>query len=303
MTSTRPRVDRLPVDHVLTGYFALMLALSCIEAPRLPHPARPIAIHAGGLLVSWLLPIAVRRMSEGPRWIVRTIVSLAMVPIAFEEVGRLVPYVSPDARESWLLRADRWLLGSDPTRWTGSAEAFPWLTEFLQIVYFLFYFLPLALSVRLFLRRDFRAIEHAMLVIVLGFLLSYLGYFLIPARSPYHLYAYPFELRGLWVTEALRKTVDALEAVKYDCFPSGHSEIAMLVAALARRYDRAAYRVFFGPIGVLLPLSTIYLRYHYAVDVIAAVAFAWVTWKVAAWLEREAGRPAWRLAAAPKPAA
>jgi membrane-associated phospholipid phosphatase len=285
-TSGRTIGGRVPADVVLTGYFGLMLLLSIVEARHLPHPARAIGIHAGGLLVGLVLPLAASRLRASVADVLRGAVCMALVPVAFEELGRMVPYIAPDARESWLLYADRILFGSDPTRWTGSTERFPWLTEILQCIYMSFFLLPLALAIVLVAKRDFRALEHSTLVVLLGFFLSYLGYLLVPARSPYHLYAYPFEFEGLGTTPWLRDLLEFLENNKYDCFPSGHSEVAILIAALARRYSRRSFWLFFGPIGVLLPISTVYLRYHYAVDVVAAVLLAVGTWKLAALLER-----------------
>jgi len=280
------RGGRVPADDVLAGWFALMLALIALNLRVLPEPGAVLAVHAVGLAVALAIPCVARRLPADRAHLLRAALSIVLVPLAFEGLGRIVPYVSPDPRESWLRRADLLLFGSDPTRWTGSSERFPWLTEIFQLVYMSFFFLPLALAIGFVVRRDLRALERATLVIVLGFFLSYLGYVLVPARSPYHLQSYPFEMKGVLLTPTLRWTIASLENVKYDCFPSGHSMIAMLVAALAWRHDPTKLRYVFAAIAVLLPLSTVYLRYHYAVDVLAAVPFAAITWKLADALDR-----------------
>jgi len=240
---------------------------------RLPEPTRPILAHAAMLAAALLVPVVARRLSERAAWIVRVVFCLAIVPVAFDEVGRAIPFISPDSREYWLTRADKILLGSDPTRWTGSVESLPLLTELMQLVYTSFYFLALALSIRLFLKRDYRAIEHAMLVLVIGFLLSYLGYFLVPARGPERFLPHGAPLEGVAAAAAVRAWIDRVEPVKRDCFPSGHAEISLLVAALAWRYHRPAF-LLLGPVALLLAFSTVYLRYHYAVDVLAGAALA-----------------------------
>jgi membrane-associated phospholipid phosphatase len=252
-----------------------------------------VGVHAAALAGVLAVGAVASRLRYEAAQCVRAASCLAFVPLAFEEIGRIVPFVNPDRREHWLRRADQLLFGSDPTRWTGSVEQWPLVTEALQLVYASFYFLPLVLAARLIARRDFRAMEHCALVVVAGFLGSYLGYLLVPARTPYHLYAYPNELRGLWLTPWLRETIDRLEGVKFDCFPSGHSEIALLLAACAWKHDRPAFWAFFGPIGLLLPVSTVYLRYHYAVDVLAAVLWAAATWALVRALGRRWGRGTW----------
>jgi membrane-associated phospholipid phosphatase len=284
---------------VLAAWFVLLLAVIALDFRAIPSPGIAIAAHGAGLLVALAVPWMAKRLPAERAHVLRAAVSLLMVPFAFEALGHLVPYVSPDSRESWLRRADLLLFGSDPTRWIGSSDRFPWLTEVLQLVYMSFFFLPLILAARLIARRDWRGLERATLVIVLGFFISYLGYLLVPARSPYHLQSYSFELEGVLLTPALRWTIATLENVKYDCFPSGHSMIAMLVAALAWKHDRRAFWWGLGGIGVLLPLSTIYLRYHYAVDVIAAVPAAWLTWWLASVLDVRSNRGGAPAAASP----
>lgn len=267
-----------PVDAVAFGWYVLLLAVTLLELGNIPNAALFLLAESAGLLGCLAVPILARRLSFGKALALRAVAFCVLVPLGFEIVGRLVPYASPVSRESWLVAADKRIFGSDPTQWTGKTELWPWLTEILQWIYSSFYFLPIVLALRLAMRKRLKALEDSMLVIVLGFFLSYLGYFLVPARSPYHLFQYPFQFEGLFATPWIRATLDRLEGLKYDCFPSGHSQIAMLLAALAWVHDRSGFWWFFGPIGVLLPLSTIYLRYHYGVDVLAAVLFATATW-------------------------
>jgi membrane-associated phospholipid phosphatase len=247
----------------------------------------------GGAAALWLaVPRFAARMSYGRSLALRCALCCVVVPLTFEMVGRNVLYLSPDRRDSWLLHIDRVLFGSDPTRWTGDAERLPLVSEILMWAYSSFYFLPIVLAVRLTILRKLRALEQAILVIAAGFLVSYLGYILVPARSPYRLYSYPFELHGLWLFDGLRRAIFHLEALRCDAFPSGHSDVTWLVAALAWKHDRAAFRWFFGPVAVLLPIGTVYLRYHYGVDVLAGAFFAIVTWRMCMALERAGGRPA-----------
>jgi membrane-associated phospholipid phosphatase len=258
------RVLRQPVVEI--GFFVAMAALTAVLAAACGRA--PASVARAARIAFYYLAI----------------------PLTFEMVGRVVPYVSPDSRESWLLRADKLLFGSDPTRWIGWQEHAPALTELFQWVYSSFYFLPALLAIRLTFLRKFAAIDHVLLVVVLGFLISYLGYFLVPARSPYRLFHYPFELRGLWATPRLREWLTILEDQRYDVFPSGHSDVTFLVAACAWKYDRKSFFAFFGPVAILLPLGTVYLRYHYAVDVVAGAFFAVLTWRLAASL-RGAAKP------------
>lgn len=83
-------------------------------------------------------------------------------------------------------------------------------------------------------------------------------------------------LEGLFITAPLQDLLNRLEGVKRDAFPSGHTAITLLVVYLAWRFEKRLFVVFLPVAGALL-FSTVYLRYHYVVDVIAGLALALIT--------------------------
>jgi len=191
--------------------------------------------------------------------------------------------------DAWLIAADRWLFGVDPTVWLARI-AHPLLTEVLQIAYASFYALPLVVAIELYAgRREWRFRQWAF-VCGCGFFLSYAGYLTLPAAGPrftlHELDATARELPGLWMTPALRSFVDAgglvpagvpaadaLRLAPRDAFPSGHTIVTLLSMAWAWRY-RLRARWVVTVAGVLLVVATVYLRYHYVVDVLAGAVLA-----------------------------
>lgn len=272
------RSGRFAVDAVGVFWYTTIAILCIAHYAQLTEPAVQTGFFAAGAAACAGLSYILQKTSRTVALGARAVLFCLAIPLTFEMVGRVVPLVSPDARESWLRRADLVIFRSDPTRWIGDSERFPALTELLMLVYSSFYFLPIILAIRLWIFKKFDSIEHVMLVIVTGFLFSYFGYLLIPGRSPYQIYSYPFEFRGLFATPVLRDAVRAAESNRYDAFPSGHCEVTWLTAACAFRHDRRAFYYFFLPVAVLLPIGTVYLRYHYGVDVLAAIPFALVVW-------------------------
>ena len=55
--------------------------------------------------------------------------------------------------------------------------------------------------------------------------------------------------------------------------PSGHTQIVLMVLFLAHRYEKVLFYVFL-PIICGLILSTVYLRYHYIIDLMVGMALA-----------------------------
>jgi membrane-associated phospholipid phosphatase len=95
------------------------------------------------------------------------------------------------------------------------------------------------------------------------------------------------ELPGLYLTNFLREIVNAGESipagtpnpalvVQRDAFPSGHTQMTLLVMYLSIKF-KSRSRYFFIPNGTLLIFATVYLRYHYVVDLIAGAIFMVLT--------------------------
>jgi membrane-associated phospholipid phosphatase len=64
-----------------------------------------------------------------------------------------------------------------------------------------------------------------------------------------------------------------MEGIKRDAFPSGHTSVALLSVYYAVRFTPRLVPAV-APGVFLMILSTMYLRYHYLVDVLAGAALA-----------------------------
>ena len=134
------------------------------------------------------------------------------------------------------------------------------------------------------------AFRVSLCALLLTYYVSYLLYFVTPAMGPrFYLAEYQtLPLVGLWLTAPLQAILDGLEGIQRDAFPSGHTAIALIVLAMAARDQRHRFYPLLG-VTVSLVISTVYLRYHYVIDVIAGVILAAVCLGVTCWLYREQG--------------
>jgi membrane-associated phospholipid phosphatase len=121
------------------------------------------------------------------------------------------------------------------------------------------------------------------LVTVLGFA----GYLLVPAVGPYVYQAelFPTRLPGGERTHVFIQALDSLKGVARDCFPSMHTAHTTVVLAFAYRHARRLFFVYL-PVALGLYVSTLYLRMHYVVDVLAGFAVSALAVGVGPRLER-----------------
>jgi membrane-associated phospholipid phosphatase len=261
-------VDRIPLWWVFCMGHALVIGLILLIAGVLPASteSRPVPTASTS---------TARRGSILLGAFVRGWYPVLLIPITYKELSYLIPLIHPRDFDATLAAIDYRLLSVHPTIWL---ERFTWslLTEVLQLTYSCYYFLPIVLGIALW-RRRILVFYFWVFVVALGFYTSYLGYIAVPATGPRYLPAIAqsqtISLTGVWLFTTVRDMLDRAEGITRDCFPSGHTELTLLVLYYARSFHR---RVFWWllPIGTGVIISTVYLRYHYLVDVIAGALLA-----------------------------
>jgi membrane-associated phospholipid phosphatase len=201
---------------------------------------------------------------------------ILIIPTSFAELHYLVHNINQVDFDQLLINIDYSLFGTHPTVFL-EHWANPVLVEYLQIVYVSFYFLPMILGAILYLRKDREGFDYFNFVIVFGFYFSYLTYFFVPAIGPRFTldYLQTGPVRGLWVTDGLRNMLDSLENIQRDAFPSGHTEITLLTMIYSWKYSRKFFWIL-SVIGSSLIFSTVFLRYHYVIDVIAGILLTFI---------------------------
>ncbi len=198
---------------------------------------------------------------------------ILFIVLIYESLGNLIQYLQPDI-DPCLIHIDFFIFGVQPTLWM-EQWIVPWFTDIMSLAYLSYYFIPVVLIAVLYLKDRIAEFDRAMFVLALGYYVSFIGYLLFPAIGPRyaltHLYSVPLE--GSFLTDFVRDTLNALEHNKRDCMPSGHTQIVLMALFLAYRYQKFLFNLFF-PIICALILSTIYLRYHYVIDLLVGMALA-----------------------------
>ena len=147
----------------------------------------------------------------------------------------------------------------------------------MQFFYANFFWLAPSTSLILLARRRFAAFRATTLAVMTCFYLGYGLYVLLPAAPPRlvlaaeytkNLYGYPQFFSKLNAEAFSLLPVDSRAA-----FPSLHTAVSLVMLASAWRLLRGWFFVAL-PLAFGLWVSTIYLRHHYAVDLIAGALLA-----------------------------
>ncbi|MBS1854680.1 MAG: phosphatase PAP2 family protein [Acidobacteria bacterium] len=258
------------VDKVILTYFAFSVAMLLGWWSRIPYaPALLAANLAGGALI-----VFQAKRPNPTSWIFRNWYPLPFVASCYKEMALFIPAVRATDADGALAGLDYRIWGANPTVWLERWHH-PAFTEFLQAVYTLFVPAVLYVAWLLWRQRKYQDFQYYAFLIALGFLVSYLGYLAVPARGPRFLLKdlQHFPLQGLWLFRGMQHMLDTLESAHYDCFPSGHTELTILAWWGSRMVSGRLFRVYFAYTPCII-FATVYLRYHYTVDLLGGIVTA-----------------------------
>ena len=267
-----------PADVVTIGYQLILMITIVLCFSNIPGASGFLFYHA--LIIGFVLGLPYLGKGKIIN-LIRNWSPVLIVPTNFAELHYLVHNLNPIDLDSILIELDLLIFNVHPTVWLENLSI-PLLTEYFQWIYTTFYFIPIILGIILYRNSRFSEFYFLIFAFVLGFYLSYIGYFIVPAIGPRftidHLQTGP--LTGVWLTTAIREALNHLENVQRDAFPSGHTEITLLTMMYAKKYSKSYFYILLV-IGTSLIISTVYLRYHYVVDVIAGIILAVVVFMIA----------------------
>jgi hypothetical protein len=253
--------------------FGLYLVLTWLRLGLAAGFARWDALAFLGLIAADAALIAWCSAKETPlRWRLRLLFHPVAMNAAYMLMRTAVPAFHPALEDGLLQALDRRLVGGNLSL---RLEPFacPAATEALSFCYILF--MPyLLFSCLWYFIGDLKTLKKFYSGLFTLYGIGFLGYTLVPALGPWLAMADRFKapLEGWWITALNAKMVVA-GSNRVDVFPSLHCAVSSYFLFFDRRHKPLRYKCYLVPC-VGLWLSTIYLRYHYAVDVVCGFGLA-----------------------------
>lgn len=274
-----------------------------------------VALVCGAVL---LLAIRRRPQPGSALFILREMLPFLLCVLIYTNLHDTIGFVNPNDIHDHLLAIDVWLFGVEPCLWVEQFYS-RGRTEIFQLFYMSFAVLAPAVPLVLLFQNRLAEFRRTALSIIVCFYLGYGLYLILPAAPPRIVLASQFTknfggdpIRDLvrgptwpWETEtaiptpadskgiasmAAESTLSLLPTDSRAAFPSLHAAVSLLALGLAWRFTR---RLFFLllPLSLGLWASTIYLRHHFVVDLIAGFALAPIAYlltpRLEAWWARK----------------
>jgi hypothetical protein len=286
-------------DWLITGYFAVILMALAFGTG--PGRAESMLRVQGDLAVLWVGLVLTRGeiIKPGPfASLVYRLTIFGLVALSYFQLREILPAVSSRALDAQIFELDMRLFGFEPAlAWDKYVN--PQTTEWFSFFYFGYFFVLAAhLFPFLLVVRDRDLLARFSLGIYIVFCTAHTLYMAVPGYGPYQFLASEFqnELSGGVFWGLVRSAVDAGGAQK-DIFPSLHTAAPTFFALFSFRNRHITPFRYTWPIVTFICsqiiIATMFLRWHYLIDIVAGLALAtaavFVSERVAGW-EKERRR-------------
>ncbi|RLD96451.1 MAG: hypothetical protein DRI93_00970 [Aquificota bacterium] len=269
--------EKVRIEDLLTiAFCGIMALLTVSHREKIPNWVIHTFIDLLTALICFLIPWTTASKKDSFSFHLRHWYVIIVVPLNFMNLKGVIHGINPNNYDPLLIHIDHMLFGVNPTQWL-QKWINPWLTEYLQWAYMSYFFIPIILGLTLYKKKNYRGFRISTTIILIAFYLSYLGYLVVPAIGPRFTLPHDIPLKGVFLTDQLKALLNFLEPTPHDCFPSGHTAVAMVCLFLASRFSKRLYWIYLVLVSGLI-LSTVYHRYHYVIDIIAGILLALISW-------------------------
>lgn len=237
--------------------------------------------YLAGIMLAAALVVVSARTKGQLGWRLRLLYYPLMMNATYRFMAQVVAKIhTGPLYDAWLRSIDARLIGENLSL---RLEPFvrPLFTEILSFCYMLF--IPyLTLSMLWYFCGPLPLLKRFYLGLFSIYGIGFLGYIFVPAAGPHIAMSSEFRvaLTGGIFTR-LNAAMVSFGSNQVDVFPSLHCAISTYMLLFDRWYKRWRFRVYALPC-VGLWVSTIYLRYHYFIDVLVGFALA----AIVLWLAR-----------------
>lgn len=254
----------LPHEYLFNAFLlSVALRVAIADGPLDPSALTFCAYAVVGLaLIPWC------EASPTPRrWRTRLLWYPCVMGLSFFTLNHAIWHLGVPDADPVLTQIDIALLGAPATHYFGPIES-AWLTEFMMAAY-LFFFYYLIFGPYHYWRDDLVNFRKCFVGMFTLYAIGFTGYSIFPAGGP-HVDPSLTPLHGGPLTRFMLPVINA-GSNHIDVFPSIHGAASLYLLVFDYWHYRKRFWILLLPTCALW-VSTVYLRYHYVVDLLAGFA-------------------------------
>lgn len=172
-----------------------------------------------------------------------------------------------------LVEIESAIFGTQPSIVFSAFFSYKLLSEIMYFGYFSFYLLIASFTLYMFLKKK----EHfnkTVFQISASLYLFYLIFCFIPSAGPQFYFLFPDNaLPQGYLFEHIMHFIQRMAEQPTGAFPSSHVGVALIILILSRKMAPVFFK-FTWPFVFILILSTVFIKAHYAIDILGGIIIA-----------------------------
>lgn len=256
-----------PIDIITFAYIILTGVYVILGAAALDHIGshllmRLVFIGVIGLLIflNFTFP------NKGINFL-RSFYPLAFLGYFYPETDYLNNIIFPNLDPA-LSNLEVTIFGGQPSVWFSHYLPWKWFNELMNLSYFSYYVFIFMLCYWIY-NYERRHFQEAIFIVCMSFYMYYILFMLFPVAGPQFFLTPPDnQLPDAYFFRNLVKFVHLFGERPTAAFPSSHVGIMVILTYLAYKYAPKLLK-WMIPGGILLVFSTVYIKAHYVIDVLA----------------------------------
>ncbi len=267
------RLRLLTTDYATVIYLTLTGLAILFFPSRTIDPVTHLLFRLGVLVLLFALALFQNRKNKRLFLFLRLFIPVLLLSYIYGDTSALNHLLFPHTFDAFFSGVDQWLFGFQPS--LEFSKVFPekGFGEILYMGYFSYYFMLLTVSLVYFIYRRKRA-EEVVFIILTSFYLYYVIFIILPTEGPQYYFPSPeneaintgfFSSLVHWVQQNWEHPTGA--------FPSSHVGMALIYLFITHRDYKTLFYILL-PFSFIILFATVYIKAHYAIDVIGGIITA-----------------------------
>ncbi|MBP7460539.1 MAG: phosphatase PAP2 family protein [Candidatus Delongbacteria bacterium] len=259
------------LDRLTLIYNVLLLIIIALRSSRIQYAELLFIFHSAVILLALGIikfDSLYRRNWSGHLHAWYSLVFL--YPYYLETIYFKYSYL-PFELDPYLAAFENFLFNSQPSIWL--ADQFPalWIKELMSFFYLGHFYLGVIVAIYLYRKRHQYFLEFASTV-VLTFAFCYLFFIFFPSSGPQFYFNNSIFKPEIGIFYYVLSYIELNIEIPSGAFPSSHVAVEGLVILYTQKYIKSRWRYVILFLSFGLIMSTVYIRAHYVIDVMAGLA-------------------------------
>jgi membrane-associated phospholipid phosphatase len=262
----------LPIDIITAAYLLITGIYIIIGYSKIDNPLSHLLFRAAVLALILGIVTFQDKLQNGVFKFIRLFYPFALLGFIYSETDALNNVLLPNL-DPIVAKYEAAIFGGHPSIWFYQAIPWKWFIELMNLSYFSYYVLIVGICLWLYFKKSAYT-NYAIFIICCTFYLYYIIFILIPVVGPQFYFEPPFnKIPDAYLFSKIMNLIEVIGERPTAAFPSSHVGIVCVLWYLAIKYSKPLLK-WYIILGILLILSTVYIKAHYVIDVIAGILSA-----------------------------